>query len=90
MNYIYDVAKHTHSNSKYSNFQQDITSDYVWVFASTGKYFFTIDTDEYYQMYYKVNDTKTFENLVGLFMLYAHKSIITYVYCRLGSLNCGL
>ena len=27
----------------------------LWVFASTGKYFYTTDTDEYYPMRYKVN-----------------------------------
>ena len=79
MNYMYHVAKH--SNSKYSNFQQDITSDYGFLLRLVNT--FTIDTEEYYLMCYKVNDTKTFENLV-------RSSILTYVYCRLGSLNWGL
>ena len=30
---------------------------------------FTIDTDEYCLMCYKVNDTKTFKNLVGLYYI---------------------
>ena len=42
-----------HSNSKYSNFQQMITSGYgllLWLVNT-----FTIDTDEYYPMCYRVN-----------------------------------
>ena len=54
----------------------------LWVFASTGEYF-TIDTDDYYVMCYKVNDTRTFKNLVGVglyyFMLCANKSSHTYI-----------
>ena len=68
-----------HSNFRYSNFQQkisrylDITSDYEFLLRLVNT--FTIDTDEYYLMCYKVNDTKTFKNLAGLyFMLCAHKS----------------
>ena len=59
----------THSNSKYSNFQQKIpiTSDYGFLLRLVNT--FTIDTDEYYLMYYKVNDTKTFKNLVGLYYI---------------------
>ena len=41
-----------------------ITSDYGFLLRLVNT--FTIDTDEYYLMCYKVNDTKTFKNLVGL------------------------
>ena len=42
---------------------------------------FTIDTDEYYPVCYKVNDAKTFKNLVYYFMLANH------VYYRLARLT---
>ena len=42
---------------------------------------FTVDTDEYYPVCYKVNDTKTFENIVYYFMLVNH-----HVYYRLAAL----
>ena len=44
---------------------QDITSDYGLLLLLVNT--FTIDTDEYYPMCYKVNDTKTFKNLVYYF-----------------------
>ena len=50
----------------------------------------SIDTDEYYLMCYKVNDMKTFKNLVGLyhFTLCAHKSShVLYLYYRLTRLT---
>ena len=43
---------------------------------------FTIDTDEYYPVCYKVNDAKTFKNFVYYFMLANH-----HVYCRLARLT---
>ena len=47
------IAKQ-HSNSKYSNFSaEDITSDYGFLLRLVN--IFTIDTDEYYSMCYKVN-----------------------------------
>ena len=46
----------------------------IWAFASTGEYF-TVDTDKYYPMCYKVNDA--IKNLVYFLMLCALKS---YVY----------
>ena len=77
-----------------------ITSDYGFLLRLVNT--FTIDTDEYYLMCYKVNDTKTFKNLVGLTRNYfrllqgitlgfdllclRYKSI-TYVYCRLARLT---
>ena len=67
---------------KYSNFPQKIgTLDYGFLLRMMNT--FTIDTDEYYLMCYKVNDTKTFKNLERLhyFRLCAHAQIITYVYC---------
>ena len=73
MNLLYDVATYnTHSNSKYSNFQQKIpnhiTSDYGFLLRLVNT--FTIDTEEYYLICYKVNDTKTsFKNLVGLYYI---------------------
>ena len=45
---------------------------------------FTIDTDDYYPICYKVNDAKTFKNLVYYFTL-AHKS--SYVYYKLTRLT---
>ena len=49
----------TASNSKYSNFQLKIyiTSDYGFLLGLVNT--FTIDTDQYYLMCYKVNDMKT-------------------------------
>ena len=46
----------------------------IWAFAPTGEHF-TVDTDTYYPMCYKVNDA--IKNLVYFFMLCAHK---LYVY----------
>ena len=43
---------------------------------------FTIDTDEYYPVCYKVNDAKTFKNLVYYFVLANH-----HVYYRLARLT---
>ena len=43
---------------------------------------FTIDTDEYYPVRYKVNDAKTFKNPVYYFMLANH-----HVYYRLARLT---
>ena len=43
---------------------------------------FAIDTDEYYPVCYKVNDAKTFKNLVYYFMLANH-----HVYYRLARLT---
>ena len=43
---------------------------------------FTIDTDKYYPVCYKVNDAKTFKNLVYCFMLANH-----HVYYRLACLT---
>ena len=46
---------------------EDITSDYGFLLRLVNT--FTIDTDEYYLMCYKVNDMKTFKNLVGLYII---------------------
>ena len=61
-----------------------ITSDYGFLLRLGNT--FIIDTDEYYLMCYKVNDTKTFKNLVGLYyiilgfvLLGTNKVQITYV-----------
>ena len=55
-----------------------ITSDYVFLLRLVNT--FTIDTEEYYPMCYRVNMIKTFKNLVYYFTVCAHKlSIITYV-----------
>ena len=43
---------------------------------------FTTDTDEYYPVCYKVNDAKTFKNLLRFFMLANH-----HVYYRLARLT---
>ena len=70
-----------------------ITSDYGFLLRLVNT--FTIDTDEYYLMCYKVNDTKNFKNLVGLLLeitlgfdlLCLRYKSITYVYCRLARLT---
>ena len=53
---------------------EDITSDYTFLVRLVNT--FTIDTDEYYPVSYKVNDTKKFKNLVAnqvyYFMLSNH------------------
>ena len=78
MSYIYDVAT-SYRNSKYLNFQQKlpVTSDYGFLPRLVNT--FTTDTDDYYLMCHKVNDTKTFKCLVGLyyFILCAHAQIFT-------------
>ena len=76
MNYMYDVAYLTQQavpNIRIFS-AEDITSDYGFLLRLVNT--FTIDTDKYYLMCYKVNNTKTFKNLVGLyyFALCAHKS----------------
>ena len=47
---------------------------------------FTIDTDEYYEVRYKVNGAKTFKNLVYYFMLVNHYVAIL----QTGSFNWGI
>ena len=46
---------------------------------------FTIDTDEYYPVCYKVNDAKTFKNLVYCFVLDNHH--VVGLYYRLARLT---
>ena len=70
---------------------EDITSDYGFLYRLVNT--FTIDTDEYYLMCYKVNDMKTSKNLVGLyyFTLCAHKSSPYLVpILQIDSFNWGL
>ena len=43
---------------------EDITPDYRFLLRLGNT--FTIDTDEYYPVCYKVNDAKNFENLVAI------------------------
>ena len=45
---------------------------------------FTIDTDEYYPVCYKVNDAKTFKNILYYFMLPNHH---VYIACRMARLT---
>ena len=45
---------------------------------------FTIDTDEYYPVCYKVNDAKTFKNILYYFMLTNHH---VYIACRMARLT---
>ena len=58
---------------------EDITSDYGFLLRLVNT--FTIDTDEYYPMCYKLNDAKTFsdafKNLVYYFTLVNHQMYIT-------------
>ena len=66
MNYMYDVATVTHTailNIRIFSRRYPITSGYGFLLRLVNT--FTIDTDEYYLMCYKVNDTKTFKNFVG-------------------------
>ena len=60
--------------------EEDITSDYRFLLRLVN--IFTIDTDEYHPVCYKVNDAKTFKNAVYYFMLANH-----HVYCRLARLT---
>ena len=68
---------------------EDITSDYGFLRRLVNT--FTIDTDEYYLMCYKVNDMKTFKYLCRPILFYAfcaHKSShILYLYYRLTRLT---
>ena len=68
---------------------EDITSDYGFLLRLVNS--FIIDTDEYYLMSYKVNDTKTFKNLLGLYyyVLCSHKSSHMCI-LQIGSFNWGL
>ena len=43
---------------------EDITSDYRFLLLLVNT--FTIDTEKYYPVCYKVNDTKTFKNIVPI------------------------
>ena len=43
---------------------EDIMADYRFLLGLVNA--FTIDTDEYYPVCYKVNDAKTFKNLVAI------------------------
>ena len=65
---------------------EDITSDYGFLLQLVNT--FTIDTEEYCPRCYKVNDAKTFKNLVYHFMLCAHKSYVPIMQIR--SFNWGL
>ena len=61
MNYMYDVSYLTHTailNIRIFSRRYPITSDYGYLLRLVNT--FTIDTDEYYLMCCKVNDTKTF------------------------------
>ena len=60
-------------------------SDYRFLLRLVNN--FTIDTDEYYQMCYNVNDAKTFKNLLYCIYFYGCSQIIIYVYCRLARLT---
>ena len=59
---------------------EDIVSDYRFLLQMVNT--FTVDTDEYYPVCYKVNDAKNFKNLVHYFMLASH-----HVYYRLARLT---
>ena len=52
---------------------EDITSDQRFRLVTT----FTIDTGEYYPVCYKVNNAKTFTNLIYYFMVANHYVYIT-------------
>ena len=54
---------------------EDISSDYGFLLQRLNT--FTIDTDEYYPICYKVNDAKTFKNLVHYFLLAKHHMYTT-------------
>ena len=65
-----------HSSSKLSlEFSAEgITSDYGFLLRLVNT--FTIDTNEYYLVCYKVNDATTFKNLVYYFTLPNHHMYI--------------
>ena len=50
---------------------EDITSDYRFLLQLVNT--FTIDTEKYYPVCYKVNDTNTFKNIV-LMLTYTYAS----------------
>ena len=87
-----------HSNSKCSDFKQMITSDYGFLLRLVNT--FTIDTDKYYPMCYRVNmmpmprTLKTLCCMVAMVLFYALCSqIITshmYGILQIGSFNWGL
>ena len=52
--YVSTYPPTSHSSSKYSNFLLRLVNT------------FTIDTDQYYPVFYKVNDAKNFKNLVDI------------------------
>ena len=61
---------------------EDITSDHTLLLRLMNT--FTIDTDEYYPLCYKVNDAKTFKNHLAMaFLILANH----HVYCRLACLT---
>ena len=53
---------------------EDITSDYRFLLQLVNT--FTIDTEKYYAVCYKVNDIKTFKNIVPM---------LTYTYASYSS-----
>ena len=58
-----DELPSQHSNSKYSNFQQKISLQ-IWVFASTGAYFYCWHWQVLHNVLQSKYDAKTFKNLV--------------------------
>ena len=96
MNYMYDIAIAHRAilNIRIFSRRYPITSDYGFLLRLVNT--FTIDTDEYYLVCYKVNDTKTSKNLVGLYYIilgfvlkvqirYKSHNYIDLVLCIIGS-----
>ena len=64
---------------------EDITPDYRFLLRLVNT--FTIDTDEYYPVCYKVNDAKNFKNLVASYLPDYLMLANHHVYYRLARLT---
>ena len=88
MNQMYTQQVHPqHSNSiKILEFSaENIISDYEVLLRLVNT--FTIDTDEYYPMCYKVNDAEDLKNLYFILRLLINHHIHKYNICRLSHLT---
>ena len=65
MNYVCICSSLTQQFQNFEFSTEDITSDYGFLLRLVKT--FTVDTEEYYPRCYKVNDAKTFKNLVVSF-----------------------
>ena len=73
-----------HSNTKHSNFQQNI-SFRLWVFASAGEYFYYWYWQVLPNVLERKYDAKTFQNLVYDFYILCSQITIMYCILQIGS-----